>query len=63
MTPTDPETPLPAGFEFVVSDCVPSEVGLRQLNDRTFEAHPDTYAALFASHSRSLPPGEGEGQP
>jgi hypothetical protein len=37
---------LPPGFEFIITDAVPREQGLRPLNDRTFEIHPDCYEKL-----------------
>jgi hypothetical protein len=39
-------TPAPAGFEFVVSDRVPRQLGVRRLSRRTFEVHPDLLAVL-----------------
>ena len=38
--------PLADGFEFIVSDQVPQNLGVRKLNARTFEVHPQTYAIL-----------------
>jgi hypothetical protein len=37
---------LPPGYEFIVTDAVPREQGLRRLNDRVIEIHPHTYEAL-----------------
>lgn len=39
---------LPKGIEFVISEAVPREQGLRRLTDRTFECHPDAYQALLS---------------
>lgn len=34
---------LPTGFEFVLNPDLPREPGMRQLNDFTYEVHPDAY--------------------
>lgn len=39
---------LPQGFEFVVNDQVPRTPGLRWLNAKTVEVHPELYAKLEA---------------
>src|SRR5947209_1410503 len=46
------EMPLPDGFEFVVREAVPLPPGIRQVDARTFEVHPDAYAALVAVFDR-----------
>jgi hypothetical protein len=38
---------FPEGIEFVVSDQVPPEMGLRRLNQKTFEIHPQLYGKLL----------------